>query len=187
MEKHHKEHEEAVARGEVSGDEEDERKKRDEGHQHLRRGTSDPSGGRSLKRRSRPDADSDSDSDVEDLPDRFDRQGRSLNPDSADHRSRSQWSTRSGEFERSPQKQGDWDVRGSWQVGGTDPEAVENMVKGVTSALGGKGGWMGAVGSVLGSGLLGGPAGHQVEDGRGEEDGGSGRDDKENRGRHRRR
>lgn len=182
MEKHKKEHEAALARGEVSGDEEDERGRRDEGHRHLERGASGAAAGRS-----RTNGDSVLDSDVEDIPDRFDRQGHSLDPNSPERQSGDRWTTRSGDFERRPQGRGDMDARGSWQVGGTDPEAVERIVKGVTGALGGKGGWMEVVGSVLGSGLLGGPAADgQVEGGRGDDDG-RGQDEKENRGRHRRR
>lgn len=190
MRKHRREHEEAVAKGEASGSEEDERKKRDEGHRHLERAPPGSSSSRSVAHGSRPSRNpEDSDSDVEELPDRFDRQGHSLDPESADHRSRSQWTTRSGEFERRPQKQGDWDVRGSWQVGGTDPEAVERMVKGVTGALEGKSGWIGLVGSVLSSGLLsGGQTGRQLDQ-RDDDEGEERRrgDESENRGRHRRR
>lgn len=162
MERHKRDQEEAASRGEVGEDGEEKGSRSRDGHA------------------------SDSASDVEDLPDRFDQEGRSLDPDSPGNRSRPQWTTRSGEFERRPQKQGDWDVHGSWQVGGTDAEAVERLVKDVTGALEGKGGWMGAVATILGSGLLAPPIGHQVEDGRAGDAGGR-REERENRGRHRRR
>lgn len=99
----------------------------------------------SRRRRHRGD-DSSSDEAVEVLPDRFDKHGKPL-----DRRSRSRdWTSRSGEFERKPKHKDDWDIKGAWQVGGTDNEAVEQIVRGVTGALEGKGGWLGILGNVLG-------------------------------------
>ena len=121
-----------------------------------------------------------SDEDVEYLPDRFDRQGRPI-AGSGSGRSASYgpWTTRSGDFQRRAQRRGDWDVSGSWQVGGTDPVTVDKMVRYMTSALEGQSGWTGFVGNVLSSGLLGGASASQRAL--------PGHDDKTNRGRHRRR
>lgn len=127
----------------------------------LQRGSSDPSADRPMVRRqprNRDSRDSEGEEDVEYLPDRFDSHGRPLDARSArQYPHDGQWTMRRGEFERRPRRPGDWDVRGAWQVGGTDPEAVERMVRGVTGALDGRGGWIGVLGSVLNSGLLGGP------------------------------
>ena len=120
------------------------------------RGSSDPSADRPMIRR-RPRTDSDG--DVEILPDRFDSQGRALDPRSASHGPHGGWTTRSGEFERRPRRPGGWDISGAWQVGGTDRDEVERMARGVTNVLEGQGGWMGVLGDVLKSGLLGGPEG----------------------------
>ena len=117
----------------------------------LQRSATEPvrKSGASRRRRS---SDSDvSDSDVEDLPDRFDKRGRAFD---SSGRGRDEWTSRSGEFGRRAQKPGDASVRGAWQVGGTDSDAVQNIAKGVTEALDGKGGWLGLLGTVLNSGLL---------------------------------
>jgi hypothetical protein len=99
-----------------------------------------------FSRRRHRDDDSSSDAAVEVLPDRFDKHGKPL-----DKRSRSRgWTSRSGYFERKPKHKDDWDIKGAWQVGGTDSEAVEQIVRGVTGALEGKGGWLGILGNVLG-------------------------------------
>lgn len=130
------------------------------------RRASDPSSDRAPIRRPDPQE------DIEDLPDRFDADGRPLDGRSASNRRA--WTTRSGEFARRPRREGDWDVRGAWQVGGTDPEAVQRLVNGVTSALEGRQGLLRFIGDIFtgGAGLI-----------------GDGRDDApgENRGRHRRR
>jgi hypothetical protein len=99
-------------------------------------------------------SDSDSEEEVEQLPDRFDSHGRPLDGRTS---SADRWTNRSGEFRREPRRQGDWDVRGAWHVGGTDNEAVERIAHGVTNALEGRGSWMGVIGEVLGGGLLGPP------------------------------
>lgn len=156
-----------VARDSLAGD----RDRRGDNN-HLRcmqRGSSDPSADRSVARHPA----SDSDEEVEILPNRFDSQGRPLDPLSARQGLHGRWTTRSGQFERRPRRPGDWDISGSWQVGGTDPEAVERMVRGVTGALDGRRGWMGVLGDVLNSGLLGG--GPEERQGPQDDDGGRGR------------
>lgn len=146
------------------------------------RGSSDPSADRPLAHAwprdgADPNAEAPSDDDVEILPDRFDSQGRPLDSRSMSHGPSPRFTTRHGEFERRPRRPGDWGVRGAWQVGGTDPEAVERMVRGMTDVIDGRRGWMGLLGDVLASGaggLLGGrgPEGHgEIGDG----DGGRGR------------
>lgn len=107
--------------------------------------------------------------DIEVLPDRFDEHGQPL-----DVRPTPDLTMRSGEFVRSPRREGDWGVQGSWQVGGTDPEAVERMVNGVVTVLEGRQGFFRSIGDMFtgGADLLG--------DGRSTVGG-------ENRGRYRRR
>ncbi|KAK2598174.1 hypothetical protein QQS21_005725 [Conoideocrella luteorostrata] len=107
-------------------------------------------------RQSRYNSSSGSDDEVEDLPDRFDPQGRPL-----DGRSRNQGrvSTRKGTFHSDPQRSGGWDVQGAWQVSGTDGEAMDRLVKNFASALNGQKSWMGVLGEVLGPGLLSGTEG----------------------------
>ncbi|KAI6784041.1 uncharacterized protein J7T54_004587 [Emericellopsis cladophorae] len=122
---------------------------------------------------------SDSSKSIEELPDRFHRDGQPISTRSQTI-PQAPLTTRSGEFERRPQRPGDWDVRGSWQVGGTDPVVVERMVRSFTDALDGKRGWMGVLGDVLESGLLPGPEGALAS----LSGDGGGRD---NRGRHRKR
>lgn len=141
----------------------------DEDYDHSlarHRRASDPSSDRAPIRRPNPQ------DDIEDLPNRFDADGRPLDGQSASNRRA--WTTRSGEFARRPRREGDWEARGAWQVGGTDPEAVQRLVNGVTSALEGRQGLLRFIGDIFtgGAGLLG--------DGRGDAPG-------ENRGRHRRR
>ncbi|KAH8893519.1 hypothetical protein GQ53DRAFT_763804 [Thozetella sp. PMI_491] len=127
-----------------------------------RRRGSDPSSNRPViqRRRSRGEDSPDSElseDEIEILPDRFDAHGRPL-----DHRGRpvgglggragdSRWHSRRGDFEyRSPKGPGGWDVQGQWGVAGTDPEAVERIVRGVTGAIeAGRGGWMGLLGGLL--------------------------------------
>ncbi|EWG40878.1 hypothetical protein FVEG_03120 [Fusarium verticillioides 7600] len=93
------------------------------------------------------DDDSSSDESVEELPDRFDRQGRPL--DGRSSRSRS-WTRRQGDFQYKPRHRDDWDIKGAWQVAGTDSQAVDQIVRGVTGALEGKSGWLGLIGNILG-------------------------------------
>ncbi|KAK2680829.1 hypothetical protein RAB80_002622 [Fusarium oxysporum f. sp. vasinfectum] len=81
------------------------------------------------QRRRHRDDDSSSDEPVEELPDRFDRQG---------------------DFQYKPRHRDDWDIKGAWQVAGTDSQAVDQLVRGVTGALEGKGGWLGLIGNILG-------------------------------------
>lgn len=113
--------------------------------------------------------------DVEVLPDRFDAEGRPLDGRPATSDRAGGWTTRSGEFARRRQRPGDWGVRGSWQVGGTDPEAVERMAQGMTSALESRGGLLRFIGDVFTGGA------GRLEDER------PGRSDDGDRGRHRRR
>ncbi|KAF4448549.1 hypothetical protein FALBO_16785, partial [Fusarium albosuccineum] len=109
---------------------------------------------------------SSSDDVVEILPDRFDRNGKPLDDRSSSRRG---WTSRRGDFEYRPKHKGDWDVKGAWQVGGTDSESVERIVRGVTGALGGKGGWLGLLGTVLG-GLQQAESSNAIEDGRDDDD-----------------
>jgi hypothetical protein len=99
------------------------------------------------RRRRHRDDDSSSDEPVEVLPDRFDKHGKPLNGRSAKDRG---WTSRRGDFEYKPKRRDDWDIKGAWQVAGTDGEAVEQIVRGVTGALEGKSGWLGILGNVLG-------------------------------------
>lgn len=193
MERHRQEHLAALEAEAAAAEDEDEDKGDDDedgvpgrahdshGHGHRHRpdhhGRSfDPFSDRALQplRRSLAPA-----NDVEDLPDRFDADGRPLDgrPVSG-HRG---LTTRSGEFSRRPRREGDWDVHGAWQVGGTDPEVLERMVHGITTALEGRQGLLRAIGEVFagGAGLLG-----DDRTGGDNTDGGGGG---ENRGRYRRR
>ncbi|KAF4971341.1 hypothetical protein FSARC_1773 [Fusarium sarcochroum] len=120
---------------------------------------SDSYGGR--RRRHRKDEDD----PVEDLPDRFDRHGRPLDGRSAKNRGLTR---RQGDFEYKPKHRDDWDVKGAWQVAGTDGQAVDQIVRGVTGALEGKGGWLGLLGNVLG-GLQEPEQRESINDGRHEE------------------
>lgn len=116
------------------------------------RRASDPTSSRSPTRRrhGHSSASSSEDDGVENLPDRFDAQGRLL--DGRDHQSG--WTTRRGTFHRERGRPGGWDVQGAWQVSGTDGEAVDRLVRNFTGALDGQKSWMGVLGDVLGSGLL---------------------------------
>ncbi|UZP36343.1 hypothetical protein NXS19_004159 [Fusarium pseudograminearum] len=116
------------------------------------------------RRRRRGDGSS-SDEAVEDLPDRFDKQGKPL--DERSTRSRG-WTSRRGDFEYKPKRRNDMDIKGAWQVAGTDGEAVEQIVRGVTGALEGKGGWLGILGNVLG-GLQQPDQREAIDDGRSDE------------------
>lgn len=165
MERHRREQAEA-SQGETYwlGDEPDPRNNEDDDNRsHARellrpdlrhRRSSDPTSSRPLVHRSRPswdDSASNSSDDIEDLPDRFDHQGRPLDEGTT---SQGRWTTRQGTFRRERQRPGGWDVQGAWKVGGTDGEAVERLVRNLTSALDGQKSWMGVLGDVLGSGLL---------------------------------
>ena len=100
-----------------------------------------------------PREDSDSSDSVEELPDRFHRNGQPISTRSQTF-PQMPFTTRSGAFERRPQRPGDWDVRGSWEIGGTDAVVVERMARSFTDALDGRRGWIGVLGDVIGSGLL---------------------------------
>jgi len=122
-----------------------------------RRRSSDPTSSRPSVQRnrlSRDDSASNSGGEeIEDLPDRFDHLGRPLDGQTT---RQDRWTTRQGTFHRQHQRPGGWDVAGAWQVSGTDGEAIDGQVKNVVSALEGHNSWMGVLGNVLGSGLLGG-------------------------------
>lgn len=94
---------------------------------------------------------------IEVLPDRFDSQGRPLvrQPWEAAPR-RKGWHSRRGDF---VYRGRDSDVRGLWGVAGTDGEAVDRIVRDLVGAVegeggGGRGGWLGLVGGLLGRGGL---------------------------------
>ncbi|KAM0347706.1 hypothetical protein ACHAPU_004721 [Fusarium lateritium] len=87
------------------------------------------------------------DDPVEVLPDRFDRSGRPLHGRATKNRALTR---RQGDFEYQPRHKDDWDVKGAWQVAGTDGQAVDQIVRGVTGALEGKSSWLGLLGTVLG-------------------------------------
>lgn len=117
----------------------------------------DPSSNRSLvpKRRTEDDnSDSGTDEEViEVLPDRFDSQGRPLNGTRTNNTPRVH--SRRGDFEyRNPRRPGGTQMQGEWAVAGTDPEAVERIVRNVTGVLEGRGSWLGLLGGILGGGLL---------------------------------
>lgn len=99
------------------------------------------------RRRRHRDDDSSSDESIEELPDRFDRQGRPLDGRSSRRRG---WTRRQGDFQYKPRHRDDWDIKGAWQVAGTDSQAVDQLVRGVTGALEGKSGWLGLIGNILG-------------------------------------
>ncbi|KAG8410999.1 hypothetical protein J3459_016757 [Metarhizium acridum] len=164
MERHRREHAEASEGEDSHRADEPSPRDRDDDDAHGRRRHrasnrarwSEPTPSRPLVRRSRRSRDESSGSDnsaddVEVLPDRFDSHGRPLDGRSS---SQDRWTTRRGTFRREPQRPGGWDVQGAWQVSGTDQQAVDRLVKNVTSALEGQKGWMGIIGQVLGSGLL---------------------------------
>lgn len=91
---------------------------------------------------------SSSEEEIELLPPRFDAQGRPLHHSPS--RQNPQWTHRKGDFSYTPTRRRDNepDVRGEWAVGGTDPEAVERMVRGVTEVLEGVGAGSGKVWST---------------------------------------
>jgi hypothetical protein len=156
----------------------------------TRRGrrSTDPSSDRPLVSRRRPRSDTSPDSDPEEdvievLPDRFDASGRPLDPrDRASvagggpSSGRMLPHVRRGDFVyRSPRGASGWNVRGQWGVAGTDPEAVERIVRNVTGAIDhGRSGWLGLLGGLL-SGSASGRQGRITEGadrGRDEDDGG---------------
>lgn len=117
---------------------------------------------------------------IEVLPDRFDSQGQPL--DRAGRSTRPQVHTQRGEFEyRSPRGPDGLQMQGQWGVAGTDPEAVERIVRNVTGVLEGRGSWLGLLSSVLGGGLLQGIGGQgAIDEG---EEGGRRRETRKRRGR----
>lgn len=150
-----------------------------------RRSNSDPSSNRprsdNARKRGGRGGDDDEGSgsepeEVEQLPDRFDSQGRPVDRSS---RPRNGWSERKGDFEYRNPKPGGAQARGAWSVGGTDPDQVGRLVRDVTELIGdgppkGVGGWLGFAGRLLGSGMLGGGGMEGSEDG-GDGDGDDGR------------
>ncbi|KAI9162970.1 hypothetical protein HJFPF1_04565 [Paramyrothecium foliicola] len=121
----------------------------------LRRRSSDPSSDRPMVNR-RPARDydsgvSDSEEDVELLPARFDDYGRPLDGRAT---GRHRWTSRQGDFERRARHPGDLNVRGAWQVGGTEGEAVERLARTMTDVIDGRQSWLSLIGGVIGGGLL---------------------------------
>lgn len=170
----HRRQQEQAANAETSSQEEYDFLGGQDGRVAHRRRSSDTTHDRP---RGRGSHDTDSEEEIEDLPDRFDSQGGSLDRRSASHGG---WTSRSGTFQREPQRAGDWDVRGAWHVGGTNNDAVERLAHGVTNALDGRGSWMQVIGEVLGGDALGAnPNGQgqqpRLEDGRDGEHGEGGR------------
>ncbi|KAL7814399.1 hypothetical protein V8C26DRAFT_143027 [Trichoderma gracile] len=154
MIRHKKEHDVKQSESEASASEDewsdryrDNQFKRSSGH---RRQSSDTTHDRSPnrdgegRRRRRRHYD-DSDDDVEVLPDRFDSHGRPLDGSGGGSR-KSRFVTRSGEFHRPAQRPGDMEVHGGWQLGGTDPEQIERLVRTVTGVLEGRKSWVSVIG-----------------------------------------
>ncbi|RFU78603.1 hypothetical protein TARUN_3573, partial [Trichoderma arundinaceum] len=156
MERHKKVH---VLKSESDGSESEDGRRRENvfnrSSRHRRQSsdtTHDRSPNRDGERRHRRHRRSDSDDDVEDLPDRFDSHGRPLD---GGREGKSRLTTRSGEFHRPAQQPGGLSVHGGWQLGGTDPEQIERLVRNVTGALEGRRSWVSVIGDVLGGDLLG--------------------------------
>lgn len=123
----------------------------------TRRRSSDPSSDRPVMRRqatgrgaSMSETDNDDDDDVEDLPDRFDRDGQPLHGQGVNP---PRWTSRRGDFRKKPQRPGGWDVSGSWQVAGSDGVAVDRLARSFTEALEGRRGWLGVLGEAFGGSL----------------------------------
>lgn len=90
------------------------------------------------------DRDSDSD-EVEELPERFDEEGRPLGGAVSSRSDRMH--SRRGEFIGPG-------MVGQWGVSGTDQEAVDRIVRNVTGVLEGRGSWLGLLGGILSGNLL---------------------------------
>lgn len=174
LKRHHQDQLEAAAKEEREKQEEEELDKllalvparqRSIPHSHQQRSISpysssdDSSPRRSERRRQKLSRTND---EVEILPDRFDRHGRRL--DGGQTRADGQWTSREGEFERRPRHRGDWEAKGAWQVAGTDRETIDGVVRGVTSALEGRRGWLGMLGNVLAE-MHGSETNNAIEDG----------------------
>jgi len=122
-----------------------------------RRRSSDPSSDRRMvrRRRSRRSPSSDSGSDtgtVEELPNRFDSEGRPLD--------RPRYSRRAGEWEKRDSRGRSYE-KGAWSIEGggigEGAEVVERVVKEVADVIEGKSSWLGLIQGVLSGGLLEGP------------------------------
>lgn len=143
-----------------------------------RRRKSDPSSDRPVVSRRKAATSDHSSPDGEEvtevLPDRFDPAGRPLDARGA---RTPKWTTRQGDFEYRNPKPAGWNMRGEWGVAGTDPDAVESIVRdfqGVLSGGQGVGGLLGLAGRLLGGGLLGqNEEGHQHDEGGGSAGGAS--------------
>lgn len=85
------------------------------------------------------------DDDVEELPERFDKEGKPLSGAVGNRSDRMH--SRRGEF-MGP------GMIGQWGVSGTDQEAVERIVRNVTGVLEGRGSWLGLLGGILSGNLL---------------------------------
>lgn len=159
MEKHKKDHDaksESDGSGSEDGSGDGRRENQFNRSSRHRRQSSDTTHDRSPNRdgesRRRRHRRSDSDDDVQDLPERFDSHGKPL--DGGRH-GKNRSITRSGEFHRPAQQPGGLNVLGGWQLGGTDPEQIEKLVRNVTGALEGRRSWVSVIGEVLGGDMLG--------------------------------
>jgi hypothetical protein len=163
MEQHHSSHAEHLAAAKASGNHEHGEHEHDFFHHSpsaggsdaFHRRSSDPSSDRPpshFNNGGQAVAVSDPQDDIEVLPDRFDGEGRPLGggPSASDWTGG--WTTRSGEFARRRQRPGDWGMRGSWHVAGTDPEAVERMAQGMIGALESRRGLLRFIGDVFAGG-----------------------------------
>lgn len=109
---------------------------------------------KALRKKSKAVSDDDDESAVEELPDRFDGEGRPLTAQGHEDR-RGGVHSRKGSFEyRSPKGPNGLNMMGDWAVSGTDKETVERIVQNVTGVLEGKGSWMGLIGGLLSGNLL---------------------------------
>ncbi|KAK4179899.1 hypothetical protein QBC36DRAFT_56906 [Triangularia setosa] len=110
-------------------------------------------------------SETDDESAVEELPDRFDGEGRPLTAQGHEDR-RGGVHSRKGSFEyRSPKGAQGLNMMGDWAVSGADKETVEKIVQNVTGVLEGRGSWMGLIGGLLSGNLLQGGGGHGEEGG----------------------
>lgn len=118
-------------------------------HKRSSSASSDPSHDSRIRRHKRNSSGdvSSSDDDTEILPDRFDSHGRPVGSGADNHH---RWTSRRGDFESKPRRKGDWDVKGAWQVAGTDQQMIDNLVRNVTGVLEGRQNWMGLLGAFLG-------------------------------------
>ncbi|KAF6801185.1 hypothetical protein CMUS01_15482 [Colletotrichum musicola] len=112
---------------------------------NRRRSYSDPSSSRSLGARRNRGGESplNSDSEVENLPDRFDSQGRPLGSTGA-----MRW--RQGMFEYQPRSGNGWHSSGAWAVGGTHGDAVQRIASDIEGIVTGQTSWKSLLKDVVG-------------------------------------